>query len=297
MQRQMYARILAPRCAIVVLAVAAAADVARGETPDLIEVTEGRVLRWDIDAAGTDYDRSAGTNLFGDMTRLSDGHIVAYRTTYGGHTPALYEIDPETGAAGVLVQSAAGAGEVIALATMPDGNLFARDNARGFIRIDPATLAWTPVPIVGPYSADNMHTGGMATSPAGDIYAWCTGFAGPGAGVFAKLFRIDPVAGTAHAIGGYEGLSSSGHVNAMAFTPDGRLFGFTDVNAGPGGPLDVNSVYEFDLQTGMPTFVAQRGELANVRGVVFLPEPGAMAAAILIGVGALGRRGRVRPTP
>jgi hypothetical protein len=115
------------------------------------------------------------------MTRLSDGRIVAYRTTYGGFTPALYQVDPETGTAGVLVQSAAGAGEVVALTTMPDGNLFARDNSLGFIRINPATLAWSPVNITGPYSAANMYSGGMATSPTGQIYAWCDGFATPAA--------------------------------------------------------------------------------------------------------------------
>jgi hypothetical protein len=271
---------------------ATAASVARAQTPDLIEVTENDVLRWDIDAPGTDYVRSAGnTSLFGDMTRLSDGRIVAYRTTYSGLTPALYEIDPDTGAAGVLVQSAAAAGEVVALATMPGGDLFGRDNTRGFVRINPATLAWTPVPIVGPYAAADMHSGGMATSPAGEIYAWCSGFAGPGAGIFSKLFRIDPVAGTAQAIGGYEGLGISAAFNAMAFTPDGRLFGFTEINGGQGGLLQPNSVYQLNLQTGSPAFVARRNELADVRGVVFLPEPAATAAALLIAAAALRRQG------
>src|SRR4051812_49035253 len=45
MQRHMHARAFAPGCAIVVLAVA---GFARAETPDLIEVTENNVLRWDI---------------------------------------------------------------------------------------------------------------------------------------------------------------------------------------------------------------------------------------------------------
>ena len=289
MQRQMHARLLAPGCAFVVLVLAA--GVARAETPDLIEVTENKVLRWDIDAPGTGFvrDVGSGATLFGDMTRLSDGRIVAYRTTYGGFTPALYEINPETGNASLLLQSATGAGEVVAMATMPDGNLFARDNTLGFIRINPATLAWSPVNITGPYSAANMYSGGMATSPTGQIYAWCDGFATPQAGVFSKLFRIDPVAGTAQALGGFDGLSTSAGMNGMAFTPDGRLFGFTEINGGQGGELRPNSVYELNLQTGLATLVAQRDELRDVRGVVFLPEPGA-AAAILIGVGTLARR-------
>ena len=290
MQRQVCARTVAVCGAVVVLA---AAGVARAETPDLIEVGTDRVRRWDIDSPGVQYDRLVGSNLFGDMTRLADGRIVAYRTTYGGHIPALYEINPETGAVAVLVESAAGAGEVVALTTMPDGNLLGRDNTLGFVRIDPATLAWSRVPLVGPYPTDSMFSGGMATSPGGQIYAWCSGFGGPGTGVYSKLFRIDPVAGTATAIGGYENLSVSVAMEAMAFTPDGRLFGFTEINANPGGPLEPNSVYEFNLQTGLPTFVARRNlELADVRGVVFLPEPGAAAAAILLGAATICRRGR-----
>jgi hypothetical protein len=58
MQRHMHARAFAPGCAIVVLAVA---GFARAETPDLIEVTENNVLRWDIDAPGTDFVRDVGS--------------------------------------------------------------------------------------------------------------------------------------------------------------------------------------------------------------------------------------------
>lgn len=290
MQRQVCARTVAVCGAVVVLA---AAGVARAETPDLIEVGTDRVRRWDIDSPGVQYDRLVGSNLFGDMTRLADGRIVAYRTTYGGHIPALYEINPETGAVAVLVESAAGAGEVVALTTMPDGNLLGRDNTLGFVRIDPATLAWSRVPLVGPYPTDSMFSGGMATSPGGQIYAWCSGFGGPGTGVYSKLFRIDPVAGTATAIGGYENLSVSVAMEAMAFTPDGRLFGFTEINGR--APLQANSVYELNLQTGLPTFVAQRSELADARGAVFLPDPAAAPAALLLGVGALARRRRRAP--
>jgi hypothetical protein len=268
---------------------AAWAGVARGATPDLVEMTLERILRWDIDSSGVNYNRTTGIYGFGDMTRLADGRIVAYHSPHGGEMPALYEIDPVTGAAALLVQSAAGAGDVVAMTPMAGGDLFGRDNTLNFIRINPATLAWSPVPITGPYRTESMNTGGMATSPAGNIYAWCSGF-DVGPGVYAKLFRIDPVAGTATAIGGYEGLSVG--VEAMAFTPDGRLFGFTADEVRPGLPLQSNSVYEFNLQTGLPTFVARRDELALVRGVVFLPEPAATAVAILIGAAALGRRGR-----
>ena len=95
MQRFMSGRVLAPGCAFVLLA--AVVGLARGETPDLVEVTLERILRWDIDSSGVDYNRITGIYGFGDMTRLADGRIVAYHSPHGGEMPALYEIDPVTG--------------------------------------------------------------------------------------------------------------------------------------------------------------------------------------------------------
>ncbi len=73
---------------------------------------------------------------------------------------------------------------------------------------------------------------------------------------------MDPAAGTATAIGGYDGLAASAAFQAMSFTPDGRLFGFTEINGGSNGsPLVANSIYELNLTTGMPTLIMQRPEL------------------------------------
>jgi hypothetical protein len=258
------------------------AGSASGTTlPDIISITETTVYRWNFDTSTNDYVKPTGTSLFGDMTRTNDGRFLAYRTNYNGNTPALYEINPTTGTSSIVVTSSTGAYHVIALATMSDDNLFGYDTDLGFVRIDSSTLAYQTVPITASNSDIKISTGGMATSSSGEIYAWCSGFAS-GSGIFSELFKIDPDAGTAQEIGGYTGLSVSTSFNAMAFSPDGRLFGFTEINAK--SPLTTNSIYELNLVTGMPTFLAQRSILADVRGAAFVPEP---STFLLLGIGAI----------
>jgi len=251
--------------------------------PDIVTISETTVTRWNFNTSNDIYQKDTGTRLFGDMTRTNDGRYLAYRTSYsGGNTPALFEINPDTGISHMVVQSSTGASEVIALTTTLNGDLFACDNGLGFIRINPNTLAYISVPIIAlNFSYRTMYSGGMATSPTGEIYAWAIGSSSTW-GIYSKLFKIDPNAGTALAIGGYDHLSLSQSFNAMAFTPDGRLFGFTEINAG--GPLVHNGIYQLNLQTGMPTLLAQRSELVDVRGAVFVPEPTSFLLLALSGV-------------
>jgi len=243
---------------------------------DLIEVTENSLFRWNLNTSTDIYtNKQTGTSVFGDMTRMADGRYVAYRGSYSGATPALFEVNPTTGSVSLMVQSNSAAGQVVALVPMKNGNLFAFDNSLHYISINPTTLAYTPLNIAGAGFEPSAGGGGMAVSPDGDIYGWCSGFS-TNSGVFAALFRIDPIAGTAQKIGsGFDHISFSANVDAMSFTPNGRLFGFTTASTGLNGePLKANGVYEFNLQTGMPTLLTQRSELAAVRGVMFVPEPG-----------------------
>jgi hypothetical protein len=262
--------------------------------PDLLEITQTNVSRWNVDTPGTSYLRSTGTSGFGDMTRMKDGRIVAYRTDTASLTPALFEIDPVTGTSALLVQSTAAPLRVVALAPMANGNLLGCDNTLGFVSINPATLSYTPVAMTTTNPLRTFGSGGMAASPGGQIYAWCSGITASSS-IYSKLFKLDPLAGTATEIGGFDGLSTSGSLNAMSFTPDGRLFGFTDVNGGSNGaPFQPNSIYELNLQTGIPTLVASRTELINVRGVVFLPEPGAALLITITIAPLLSRHARKR---
>jgi hypothetical protein len=275
-------------------AVASLASTARGAVlvPDLLQITQTSVSRYNPDTPGTAYVRSTGTGGFGDMTRANDGRILAYRTNTQSQTPALFQIDPATGNATLVVQSASAPGRVVALAPMANGDLLGCDNNLGFVEINPNTMAYTQLPLVASNAPQTIFSGGMATSATGQIYAWCSGFA-PGAGVYSKLFLIDTTAKTATAIGGYDGLAASGSLNAMAFAPDGRLFGFTDLNGGNNGsPLLANAMYEVNPKTGALTLILQRQELTDVRGVVFLPEPATAGVLALAMTAMFSRRRR-----
>ncbi len=237
--------------------------------PDILMVTQTTVSRWNLGSGTVAFSKSIASNGLGDMCRTNDGRYVAYEDTYGGGTLELLQIDPNTGASSVAVRPASGATDVVALTAMPDGELLGADNNLGFVRIDPNTLAYTLVPI-------HLYCGGMATSASGQIYAWGTG------GGFSGLFMIDPIAGTAVEIGGRSGLYETAGLEAMAFSPDGSLFGFTDAN---GVEFASDAVYQINLQTGGTTLLEQSSNLQDVRGVAFVtPEPGTLA---LLAVGAL----------
>jgi hypothetical protein len=261
-------------------------QVLKAALPDIISITETTAYRWNFDTTTNVYSQSTGTSTFGDMTRTDDGRFLAYRTTYGGRTPALYQIDPTTGTSNLVVASSAGAPHVVALAIMPDGDLFGYDVDLRFVRINPTTLAYQVVPVTASNGAIYMATGGMATSPGGEIYCWASGYVPGAKGIFSELFKIDPIAGTAQEIGGYKELGCSQSFEAMAFSPGGRLFGFTEINGGiNGGPFSPNGIYELNLTTGMPTLLEQRSVLAGIRGAAFIPEPSSMVLLAIATVG------------
>src|SRR5207248_5112751 len=109
--------------------------------------------------------KNTGTSVFGDMTRMYDGRYLAYRGNFGGATPALFEVNPSTGTVSLVVQSSSAAGQVVALAPMKNGNLFASDNNLRYLSINPTTLAYTPLSITGTDFNPSGGSGGMATSP------------------------------------------------------------------------------------------------------------------------------------
>jgi hypothetical protein len=283
-----------PVSALALLALCASARLAPGAGPlDVLMISETTVYRWNTSDPGRIFTTQTGTSLFGELTRMNDGRILAYRTTYGGQTPALYQVDPQTGATTLLIQSAAGAPHIAALAPTTVGDLLGCDNDLGFVRINPNTLSYRAVTISAAGKALSVHSGAMAASPTGDIYAWASGFDSGGGGVFSKLFRINPTTSTAVEIGGYTNLPASQSFEALAFSGDGLLYGFTTVNGGVnGGPFKPNGIYQLDLQTGIPTLLTQRSELANIRGAVLLPEPGTLTLLAAFATFALLSRQR-----
>jgi hypothetical protein len=227
------------------------------------------------------------------MYRSKDGGYFVYRTfsLLGG--PALFEIDAKNGSVALKVASNNASPGLFALTEAPSGQLFAHGyvpigpspgfNVDRFISISPRTLAYHTIEIKQSiFSSNLLSIGGMATSPDGLVYAWASGGSLTG-GVASKLITIDMNTQTAAVIGGFDGLDHSIGFVDLAFTPDGRLFGFTEVNGGLNGePILPNSVYELDLQTGMPRLVTQVGAIfAGLRGAEFVPEPGSAFMAVV----------------
>jgi len=259
--------------------------------PDILTVYFGGplnnapVTRFDIDSNSPVFSRPSGTTGFGDMVLTSDGRYLTYRARRYDSPPGLFEVYPTDGTTSLLVESEDAPEYFLSLAALPDGDLYGYalietspgSFADKMLRLDPETLDYE----FAPWDV-TLVPQALATSPDGEVYLWAAGSDSGSMFAFAKLFTVDPDTGSTSEIGGLEGLE--GGINGfadMAFTQDGRLFGFTAINASPFTP---NSVYEFDLQTGVPSLVSTPGEIfSSLRGVEFLPipEPSTPALAAL----------------
>jgi len=254
------------------------------DSPELLTIgLNSTVRRMEIDPYSLTFTApNGGPVAFTDMARMPDGRFLAYASNINGNTPGLWQVNPANGSISLLVQSADAPQSLTALTALPDGDLLAHGHIEtvgssfiyDFVRLDPDTLEFEYLP----NSAPSLGFYNLATSPAGEVYVWSGGFenvSGEFLGHFT-LGTIDPDTGVITDIGGPEGLvtNSLTAFADMDFTRDGRLFGFTDINSSPWTP---QSVYEIDLETGIPTFVSQPGSLfASLRGVAFLvPEPSA----------------------
>jgi hypothetical protein len=247
--------------------------------PDILTVYFGGpgnnapVIRFDIDSDSSVFSTPTGTTGFNDMALTSDGRYLTYRSRRINSPPGLFEIDPTDGTISLLIESEDAPEGFLSLTALSNGDLLGYGRVEispgvslnRMLRMDPDTLEHVNVPISTAFTP-----GALATSPNGQVYLWAVG--SESGSLFAKLYTMNPFTGSTSEIGGLEGIT--GPVNGfidMAFTEDGRLLAFTEINASPFLP---NSVYEIDIQTGIPTFVSQPGEIfSSLRGVEFLPIP------------------------
>jgi hypothetical protein len=108
-------------------------------------------------------------------------------------------------------------------------------NARhNFLSIFDAATGWlTPI---GPLGSDFPNTVAMAIRPSdGEIFVWTNGYPGSGSG----LGTVDPATGAATRLGPNNGPN----LGALAFTPDGTLYGHGD-------PYP-DQLYQIDDATGV----------------------------------------------
>jgi len=269
------------------IALLIATDVQAANTglPDIISVDfngsnlVAPVRRWNIDTLAQKYFTPTGTTGFVDMAREASGRILISRCDCGGSftgPPALYEVNPATGAVQLVVQVPSGGPQVGTMTGLADGRLLGYDSLSRLVFIDPATLNLTPIATTPP----NVSPDSLAQAPSGQVYAWAHGNDGMGM-IASRLYTVNVSTGAMSLIGGLTGLPVSANFEDIAFAPDGRLIGITEFNGGQNGVLMANSAYEINLQTGIPAFLANVGSVADsIRGFEFVPEP----SAILYGI-------------
>jgi hypothetical protein len=206
--------------------------------PDVITVGGDTVVKWNFSTTKDIFVKSTNLGSIYDITQTNDGRYLGFGKKKVGSNPAFFEINPSTGYCSLMSESSNGPNSVMGLVSTKTGDLFAWDLNLGFIDINPSTFAYTPISIKSSGYSHLSATNAMAISPTGEIYTWAYGY-NSSTDYGSMLFKIDLDSRTANAIGGYEGLANGGiDISAMAFTPDGNLFGFTDIGGGiNGGPF------------------------------------------------------------
>jgi hypothetical protein len=246
--------------------------------------------------------------------------------TFGTNQSAvLYDVDSVTGAAGNPRPTTIG--HVAGIAWSPTGSLYALTNStasqypNSLMRLDPATGASQ---LIGPTGLAGIVEGDLTRDPTtGQLYGCYNLATGK-----RQLFTVNSQTGAATTIPG----SLSGDPSALAFSPDGTLYGIdtslselltidktsgTIQNYRPLGvalgstagmavdPLTgvfyiadgesngTDKLYTLNPATGVLTVVGPLGVTDGLAGLTFVPEPAAVAMLALAGVLMVGRpRGR-----
>jgi hypothetical protein len=152
--------------------------------------------------------------------------------------------------------------DVRGLAFSTQGVLFAINNSSSGVGANPDDLFTIDVTTgVGSRVGRTGLVGiqGLDFSPDGTLYGWD---AGSGDGIGAGLVRIDTLTGLATDVNG--STSGSGHIQTLAFSPGGTLYGAGD------------ALYRIDVTTGKATLIGGGG-YTDLRGLAVLPEAPALA--------------------
>jgi len=129
---------------------------------------------------------------------------------------------------------------------------------RDLYRIDTITGIAT---LIGETPFSSLQS--LATGPGGTLYSWDRN---------KGLVTIDPMTAQGTDVNPLVGGSGADHIQSLAFSPSGNLFGITTIN---NGADRMHALYEIDTTTGALSFIGSSpppGKFDTIRGIEFLGE-------------------------
>ena len=242
------------------------------------------------------------------LTHASAADLIGVAYNGVARTIDTFRINPQTGNGSAIGPS--GVALLNDLARSPDGTIWTAGLVYGdlqhhwLIRIDPFTGAGAPGPMLNYGGVDAESADALAFSPAGQLFA---------VSLNDYLFRINLSTGAGTLVGRIGVAGSPIGVQAIAFAPNGTLYGwgveryglvtidpqtaaFTDVSASYGGGGFIQGMtfgedgvlygardvlYRINTSTGAATQIGAGDGFQDVRGIAVIPEPSLMALAPL----------------
>ena len=238
----------------------------------------GGLYEIDLATGGTTSLGSLGVSRLNSLAMRSDGTLWTARAgdVDTGEPSRLYTIDPVSVTA-TLVTEMDPSVDVRGLSWTNDGDLVAMLEIPGttaqYARIDPVTGAITN--LAG--FAGHNRSQSLETTPDGDMVVWDIDsgiyrFADDG----SNFTQLSPV---------FQGSES---IQSLSFAADGNLYGSSTEPIAPQASRGV--LFLIDQETWLPIRVGQHDTPFDMRGMAYIPAPG--AGVWLIGAGMIAARRR-----
>jgi len=216
-----------------------------------VDLLLGDAFRVNAKTGALTYLGSTGQtqHLWHSMAKDSTGRIFAGYGGFGARTYGIYEINPNTGHASLVVQT--DRNDLLALAFGPGDQLFASSPGQIFgtscelLTVDLITGITTLVGPAGLFNVQSLAFG------QGTLWGWDLG---------AGLVRLDPLTGIATDVNPFLN-DGTGMIQSIAFSDDGVLYG------------SFGSLHVIDLDTGAPIWIDWfKPSFPIICGIEFLPN-------------------------
>lgn len=235
----------------------------------------GTLYEIDLSTGGATLLGPLGVDRLNSLAMRSDGTLWTARAgdVETGEPSRLYTIDPVRLTATLVTEMDPGV-DVRGLAWSDDGWLTAMADhvdagLTSMVRIDPVTGQITTLGAL-----DHPRVQSLECGPDGELYSW---------DLDSGIFRIsDEGAGHTQLSPAFAGSQS---IQSLAFGPGGVLYASSGGLVTPQA-FGQDGLYVIDPGTWLPTLVGEHGTSLEMRGMAYIPCPG--AGVWLLGAGLMG---------